>query len=64
MYFPFLELQKWHKRSAEIRRRNCAVLPYVFPHPPGNWFVRKPSPLGKGNREAVEEVPRPHELLW
>ncbi len=54
MYFPFLELQKWHKRSAEIRRRNCAVLPYVFPYPPGNWFVRKPSPLGKGNREAVE----------
>ena len=28
MYFPFLKLQKWHKRSAEIRRRNCAVLPY------------------------------------
>ena len=27
MYFPFLELQKWRKRSAEIRRRNCAVLP-------------------------------------
>ena len=30
MYFPFLELQKWCKRSAEIRRRNCTVLPYVF----------------------------------
>ena len=29
MYFPFLELQKWRKRSAEIRRRNCAVLPYT-----------------------------------
>ena len=29
MYFPFLELQKWRKRSAEIRRRNCAVLPYI-----------------------------------
>ena len=29
MYFPFLELQKWCKRSAEIRRRNCAVLPYI-----------------------------------
>ena len=27
MYFPFLKLQKWCKRSAEIRRRNCAVLP-------------------------------------
>ena len=27
MYFPFLKLQKWLKRSAEIRRRNCAVLP-------------------------------------
>ena len=40
MYFPFLELQNWRKRSAEIRRRNCAVLPKVlkvrfsryFPH--------------------------------
>ena len=35
MYFPFLELQNWCKRTAEIRRRNCAVLPYgkhlVFP---------------------------------
>ena len=30
MYFPFLELQKWCKRSAEIRRRNCAVLPKVI----------------------------------
>ena len=30
MHFPFLELQKWHKRSAEIRRRNCAVLPYDY----------------------------------
>ena len=27
MYFPFLELQKWRKKSGEIRRRNCAVLP-------------------------------------
>ena len=27
MYFPFWELQNWCKRSAEIRRRNCAVLP-------------------------------------
>ena len=30
MYFPFLELQKWRKRFAEIRRRNCAVLPQFF----------------------------------
>ena len=29
MYFPFLELRKWCKRSAEIRRRNCAVLPQL-----------------------------------
>ena len=36
MYFPFLELQKWHKRSAEIRRRNCAMLPLLFYH-----FARK-----------------------
>ena len=29
MYFPFLELQKWGKKAAETRRRNCAVLPYI-----------------------------------
>ena len=29
MYFPFVELQKWRNRSAEIRRHNCAVLPYI-----------------------------------
>ena len=28
-YFPFLELRNWCKISAEIRRRNCAVLPYI-----------------------------------
>ena len=27
MYFPFSELQKWGKKAAETRRRNCAVLP-------------------------------------
>ena len=47
MYFPFLELQKWHKRSAEIRRRNCAVLPYVFPDPPGKLVCQKAFPFGE-----------------
>ena len=28
-YFPFLELKKWGKRTAEARRHNCAVLPYI-----------------------------------
>ena len=28
MYFPFSELRKWSKKTAETRRRNCAVLPY------------------------------------
>ena len=28
MYFPFLELRKWGKKTAETRRRNCAALPY------------------------------------
>ena len=27
MYFPFLELRKWGEKTAETRRRNCAVLP-------------------------------------
>ena len=27
MYFPFWELQKWGKKTAETRRRNYAVLP-------------------------------------
>ena len=29
MYFPFPELRKWGKKTAEARRRNCAVLPWV-----------------------------------
>ena len=28
MYFPFSELRKWGKKTAETRRRNCVVLPY------------------------------------
>ena len=27
MYFPLSELRKWSKKTAETRRRNCAVLP-------------------------------------
>ena len=27
LYFPFSELRKWGKKTAETRRRNCAVLP-------------------------------------
>mgnify|MGYP004603946031 CR=1 FL=1 len=27
MYFWFFKLKKWGKKTAEIRRRNCAVLP-------------------------------------
>ncbi len=29
MYFPFFKPKNWRKRSAEARRRNCAVLPKV-----------------------------------
>ena len=29
MYFPFSELRKWSKKTAETRRRNCAVLPLI-----------------------------------
>jgi hypothetical protein len=27
MYFPFFKLKKWGKKTAETRRRNCAVVP-------------------------------------
>jgi hypothetical protein len=34
MYFPFLKLRKWGKKTAETRGRNCAVLPSShFAHP-------------------------------
>ena len=29
MYFPFSELRKWSKKTAETRRHNRAVLPYT-----------------------------------
>ena len=29
MYFPLSELRKWSKKTAETRRRNCAVLPLI-----------------------------------
>ena len=29
MYFPFSKLKEWGKRTAETRRHNCAVLPYI-----------------------------------
>ena len=29
MYFPFFKLKKWGKKTAEARRHNCAVLPYI-----------------------------------
>ena len=29
MYFPFSELRKWSKKTAETRRRNCAALPLI-----------------------------------
>ena len=28
MYFELFKLRNWRKRSAEVRRHNCAVLPY------------------------------------
>ena len=28
MYFPFFELKKWGKKTAEARRHNCAALPW------------------------------------
>ena len=29
MSFKFFKLQYWDKRSADVRRCNCAVLPYI-----------------------------------
>ena len=34
MYFKLFKPQNWRKRSAEARRRNCAVLPQAFPIKP------------------------------
>ena len=30
MYFSFFKLKKWGKKTAETRRRNCAVLPSPY----------------------------------
>ena len=32
MYFSFFKLKKWGKKTAETRRRNCAVLPLLKAH--------------------------------
>ena len=32
LYFKFSKLQDWGKRSAAVRRRNCAVLPELKYH--------------------------------
>ena len=44
MYFKFFKLQDWGKRSAAVRRRNCAVLP-LFPIACHNLFEQL---LGRG----------------
>ena len=30
MYFSFFKLKKWGKKTAETRRRNCAVVPKII----------------------------------
>ena len=30
LYFSFFKLKKWGKKTAETRRRNCAVLPRIY----------------------------------
>ena len=30
MYFSFFKRKKWGKKTAETRRRNCAVVPKEF----------------------------------
>ena len=46
MYFPLSELRKWSKKTAETRRRNCAVLPKnlykVTDALPSAWGARFP----------------------
>ncbi len=58
MYFPFLELQKWRKRSAEIRRRNCAVLPSYI-RTPDSHSPPCSTPIipGKLNIKGLHEKP-------
>ncbi len=48
MYFSFFKLKKWGKKTAETRRRNCAVLPY------GNWAS---SPVRAGGGKRIPELP-------
>ena len=47
MYFPFSELRKWSKKTAETRRRNCAVLPLIL--------IRKASPEGAASFVIYKE---------
>ena len=42
MYFSFFKLKKWGKKTAETRRRNCAVLPWIpisLSSPRGGCFL-------------------------
>ena len=68
MYFSFFKLKKWGKKTAETRRRNCAVLPTIngiwcasfrYPMQPGDSHARKEDWLGMtGNRGLVHNAVR------
>ena len=56
MYFPFFELKKWDKKTAEARRHNCAVLPLR------GWIAEKRFLLAKSkylchNNGSLSAVP-------
>ena len=64
MYFWFFKLKKWDKKTAETRRRNCAVLPKFpdtpekkQPLPPGRLLLTARNRPASGNTPAHAFVP-------
>ena len=66
MYFSFFKLKKWGKKTAETRRRNCAVLSLI----PMAYWREKGLPRGgkvsqtdpyKWCKSTVEKILRQQE---
>ena len=47
MYFWFFKRKKWGKKTAETRRRNCAVFPFVSHAKRPSGFFRRGARLSK-----------------
>ena len=53
MYFELFKLRNWRKRSAEVRRHNCAVLPKISDILKRTDCDRRESPEGEPRRPLV-----------